>query len=187
MHRCTLFDSPPDEGAAPTEHHRVRPGPTGREIMQTVGVEIERKFLVTSDAWRIGAEPSRIRQAYLVRDPSRSVRIRDEDGRITLTIKGPGTGAAGMTRDEFEYQIPSGDADGLFALCEPGLIDKTRHRVVVGGRTWEVDEFHGRLAPLVVAEVELDDEGADVALPDWAGREVTGDPAYSNGALSRRA
>ena len=83
--------------------------------------------------------------------------------------------------------MPAGDADGLFALCEPGTIDKTRHRVEVAGRTWEVDEFHGRLAPLVVAEIELDDPDADVVLPSWVGREVTDDPAYTNGALSRRA
>jgi CYTH domain-containing protein len=152
-----------------------------------VGVEIERKFLVVGDAWRDGAVASRIRQAYLVRGPGRSVRIRDEDGRITLTIKGPGSGLDGMTRDEFEYELPAADADGIFALCEPGTIDKTRHRIDVAGRTWEVDEFHGSLAPLVVAEVELDDPAATVVLPPWAGQEVTGDPSYSNGALSRRA
>lgn len=152
-----------------------------------MGREIERKFLVTGEAWRDGAVSSRIRQAYLVRSPDRSVRIRDEDGRITLTIKGPGTGPGGLDRPEFEYELPADDADGLFALCEPGMIDKTRHRIDVAGRTWEVDEFHGRLAPLVVAEVELDAVDDEVVLPDWADREVTGDPSYSNGALSRRA
>ncbi len=151
-----------------------------------MGIEIERKFLVVGDAWRDGAVPSRIRQAYLVRGPGRSVRIRDEDGRITLTIKGPGGGPSGMARNEFEYELPADDADGIFALCEPGIIDKTRHRIDVAGRTWEVDEFHGALAPLVVAEVELDDIAAAVVLPDWAGSEVTGDSAYSNAALSRR-
>lgn len=151
-----------------------------------MGVEIERKFLVVGESWRLGAVPSRIRQAYLVRDRSRSVRIRDEDGRVTLTIKGPGTGVAGMTRDEFEYELPAADADGIFALCEPGTIDKTRHRIDVAGRTWEVDEFHGSLAPLVVAEVELDAADAEVVLPDWAGQEVTGDPNYSNAVLSTR-
>ncbi|CAB4549736.1 unannotated protein [freshwater metagenome] len=155
--------------------------------MVVMAVEIERKFLVVGDDWRDGAVPSRIRQAYLVRDPGRSVRVRDEDGRITLTIKGPGTDPQGRSRSEYEYELPAADADGLFALCEPGMIDKTRHRVDVAGRTWEVDEFHGRLAPLVLAEVELDDADADVVLPHWAGREVTGEPAYTNGALSRRA
>jgi len=152
-----------------------------------MGVEIERKFLVVGESWRDGALASRIRQAYLVRDPARSVRIRDEDGRVTLTIKGPGTGAGGMTRDEFEYELPADDAEGIFALCEAGTIDKTRHRIDVAGRTWEVDEFHGSLAPLVVAEVELDAADAEVVLPEWAGHEVTGDSSYSNGALSRRA
>ncbi len=155
--------------------------------MVGMGIEIERKFLVVGDAWREGATPSRIRQAYLVRGPGRSVRIRDEDGRITLTIKGPGSGPHGMARDEFEYEVPAGDAEGIFALCERGTIDKTRHRVLVAGRTWEVDEFHGTLAPLVVAEVEIDDIAADVELPAWAGQEVTGNPAFSNGALSMRA
>ncbi len=152
-----------------------------------MGVEIERKFLVVGETWREGAVPSRIRQGYLVRGPERSVRVRDEDGRITLTIKGPGNGPNRMARAEFEYEVPADDAAGLFALCEPGTVDKTRHRLDVAGRTWEVDEFHGRLAPLVVAEVELDDPDADVVLPPWAGAEVTGDPAYSNAALSRRA
>ena len=130
---------------------------------------------------------SRIRQAYLVREAGRSVRVRDEDGRITLTIKGPGTGPNAIDRAEFEYELPAEDADGLFELCEPGMIDKTRHRVEVAGRTWEVDEFHGALAPLVVAEIELDAADDEVELPAWVDREVTGDPAYSNGALSRRA
>ena len=152
-----------------------------------MGVEIERKFLVEGEAWRAGARASRIRQAYLVRAAGRSVRVRDEDGRVTLTIKGPSDDGAPRRRAEYESEVPAGDADGLFALCEPGTIDKTRHRVEVAGRTWEVDEFHGRLAPLVVAEIELDDPDADVVLPSWVGREVTDDPAYTNGALSRRA
>jgi adenylate cyclase len=151
-----------------------------------MGIEIERKFLVVGEAWRVGAVPSRIRQGYLVRGPGRSVRVRDEDGRITLTVKGPAIGPNRTARAEFEYEVPAADAEGLFALCEPGTIDKTRHRVDVAGRTWEVDEFHGALAPLVVAEVELDDPDATVVLPAWAGVEVTGDPAYSNAALSRR-
>ncbi|MFN8022946.1 MAG: CYTH domain-containing protein [Acidimicrobiales bacterium] len=155
-----------------------------------MGVEIERKFLVEGDGWRTGARASRIRQAYLVRAAGRSVRVRDEDGRITLTIKGPGDDGDPRRRAEFEYELPAADADGLFALCEPGTIDKTRHRVDVAGRTWEVDEFHGRLAPLVVAEIELGDgesPDAEVVLPPWVGREVTDDPSYTNGALSRRA
>lgn len=151
-----------------------------------MGIEIERKFLVVGDGWREGAVASRIRQAYLVRCAGRSVRVRDEEGRVTLTIKGPADDPHGMRRAEFEYEVPASDADGLFALCEPGTIDKTRHRVHVAGRTWEVDEFHGVLAPLVVAEVELDDAEAEVELPSWIGAEVTGDPAYTNGALSRQ-
>lgn len=151
-----------------------------------MGREIERKFLVEDESWRDGAVPSRIRQAYLVRERGRSVRVRDEDGRITLTIKGPGTGTDSADRAEFEYELPADDADGLFELCEPGMIDKTRHRVAFGGHTWEVDEFHGPLAPLVVAEIELDAIDEDFPRPPWVGQEVTADPAYTNAALSRR-
>ncbi len=151
-----------------------------------MGREIERKFLVEGESWRDGAVPSRIRQAYLVRERGRSVRVRDEDGRITLTIKGPGTGTDGADRAEFEYELPADDADGLFELCEPGMIDKTRHRLDVEGHTWEIDEFHGPLAPLVVAEIELDAIDEDFVRPPWIAREVTSDPSYTNAALSRR-
>ncbi len=147
-----------------------------------MGVEIERKFLVRDDSWRVGATGTRIRQAYLVRDSLRSVRIRDQDGTVTLTIKGPG----GRVRDEFEYIIAAADADGLFALCEPGSIHKTRHRIAFGGHIWEVDEFHAALEGLVIAEVELGSTDEAVTLPSWVGTEVTGDLAYTNAALSLR-
>jgi adenylate cyclase len=147
-----------------------------------MAIEIERKFLVQSDGWRGLGVAARIRQAYLVRSKERSVRVRDEDGVITLTIKGPD----GATRQEFEYAVPQHDADGLFALCEPGGIDKTRHRIVIGPHTWEVDVFHGALEGLVVAEVELSAEGETIALPTWVGEEVTGRAEYTNAALSKR-
>lgn len=144
--------------------------------------EIERKFLVANEAWRmLPARSSRIRQAYLCRSKERSVRIREDAGVITLTIKG----ADGPVRQEFEYSVPASDAQGLFALCEPGSIDKTRHRIDIAGHTWEVDEFHGRHTGLVVAEIELPSIDISVQLPAWVGREVTGDPAYTNAALSR--
>jgi adenylate cyclase len=151
-----------------------------------MAIEIERKFLVLGDSWRAlahtsGARSSRIRQAYFCRDQRRSVRVRDDAGTITITIKG----ADGPARQEFEYTVPEADADGLFALCEPGSIDKTRHRVQFGGRLWEIDEFHGPHQGLIVAEVELEQVDAAVTLPDWVGREVTGEAGYTNAALSR--
>jgi adenylate cyclase len=148
-----------------------------------VATEIERKFLVRGDGWRGLGVAARIRQAYLVRSKERSVRVRDEDGVITLTIKGPD----GATRQEFEYTLPKHDADGLFSLCEPGCIDKTRHRIAVGIHTWEVDVFQGALEGLVVAEVELRTEAEAITLPDWVGEEVTGRAEYTNAALSKRA
>jgi adenylate cyclase len=147
-----------------------------------VAIEIERKFLVKGDGWRGLGTAARIRQAYLARSKERSVRVRDENGVITLTIKGPD----GATRQEFEYTLPQHDADGLFALCELGCIDKTRHRIVAGAHTWEVDVFHGALDGLVVAEVELRAEGEAIDLPAWVGEEVTGRAEYTNAALSKR-
>lgn len=149
-----------------------------------MGVEIERKFLVTGEGWRQAAtgRGTRLRQAYLVRSEARTVRVREQAGVVTLTIKGPG----GLVRPEFEYVVPTADADGLFALCERGRIDKTRHLVHHARRTWEVDEFHGVLAGLVLAEVELEHADAHVELPAWVGAEVTDDPEYTNAALSRR-
>jgi adenylate cyclase len=146
-----------------------------------VGVEIERKFLVAGDGWRTGDPGVPIRQAYLVRDGGRSVRVRRAGERAMLTIKGPG----GLSRAEFEYEIPPADADALMELAEPGFIDKTRYRVPFAGHVWEIDVFHGDHAGLIIAEVELPSVDTTVALPDWVGAEVTGDPTYSNAALSR--
>lgn len=144
-----------------------------------MGIEIERKFLVRGDDWRQG-RPSAIRQGYLCRDGV-TVRVRREDDRGVLTLKGP---SVGLTRTEFEYAIPIDDAEELLALCVDPPIEKTRHRLVHAGRTWEVDEFHGANAGLVVAEVELESEEAVVELPDWVDREVSADPRYRNSYLA---
>lgn len=147
-----------------------------------MGLEIERKFLVDGDGWRAEAtEATVIRQGYLVRGEARTVRVRRRGDAAYLTIKGPGDRA----RQEFEYEIPAADADELLALCEPGVIDKVRHLVPFRGRVWEVDVFGGRHEGLVLAEVELDDAGSDVDVPEWVGREVTGEPGWSNAELSR--
>ena len=142
--------------------------------------EIERKFRVTGTAWRT-ASGQRICQGYLNRDQHRTVRVRVAGAQAFLTIKGVTTGA---TRAEFEYAIPLADAEALLALCDGPLIDKVRHRVEHGGLLWEIDEFLGDNAGLVVAEVELASEDQPVALPPWVTEEVTTDSRYFNSSLA---
>lgn len=148
-----------------------------------MGTEIERKYLVRGDAWRAGARGTRLRQGYLSSDPARTVRVRSAGAAAWLTIKGP---PAGRVRAEFEYPIPVADATILLdTLCERPLIDKVRHVVVHAGHTWEIDEFQGENAGLVIAEVELDHAEEPVELPPWVGAEVTDDPRYQNANLVR--
>jgi len=147
--------------------------------------EIERKFLVAGDGWRPGARGVPYRQGYLGAGANASctVRARVAGQRAFLTVKGR---ASGGVRDEYEYPIPVADAkEMLERLCVGGRVEKLRHRVPFAGRTWEVDEFTGENAPLVVAEVELDRIDAEVSLPPWVGLEVTDDPRYTNAALAR--
>jgi CYTH domain-containing protein len=142
--------------------------------------EIERKFLVRGDHWRDSvSERLILRQGYIASMADRSVRIRlTNDTKATLTIK---IGKA-MTRDEFEYEIPVDDAEELLETAI--VIEKTRHKVQFKGFTWEVDVFRGAHRGLVIAEVEMDDESDNPELPDWIGREVTGEYRYSNQALA---
>ncbi len=142
--------------------------------------EIERKFLVESEAWRTGTAGENIAQGYLSSVPQRTVRVRIKSEKGYLTIKGPTTG---LTRAEFEYEIPTDDARHLLTLCERPPIEKTRHRVEHAGRVWEIDEFHGENEGLIVAEVEVESEDAMVALPPWVGEEVSHDPRYYNSNL----
>ena len=148
-----------------------------------MGIEIERKFLVEGDAWRVGASPSRIVQGFLSRDPERIGRVRLRDGEAFLTIKGKGSGLA---RVEVEVAIPAEEARQLLPLCLPPLIEKTRHLVTWAGHLWEIDEFYGDNAGLVVAEVELATEDEIFERPPWLGQEVSEDFRYSNAALSER-
>ena len=148
-----------------------------------MGTEIERKFLVGSDAWRAGAtESSVIRQGYLASEGGNTVRIRLDGRQGWLTVKGP---SEGFRRAEFEYRVPLEDAEALLGLCANRIVEKTRHRIPVGPHIWEVDEFTGRNAGLTVAEVELGSESESVSIPDWIGREVTGDRRFDNARLSR--
>lgn len=144
-------------------------------------LEIERKFLVTSQAWRQGAQSRRLVQGYLSRDPERTVRVRIDGEKAALTIKGK---SAGATRAEFEYEIPLGDAELLLPLCLSPLIDKVRHIVMHEGHRWEIDEFSGDNAPLIVAELELSSEDEAFARPEWLGAEVTDDARYFNSQLA---
>lgn len=145
--------------------------------------EIERKFLVNGDGWRPGALGVPYRQGYLAAGDGITVRARVAGGRAWLTIKGP---AAAGARDEYEYPIPVADAlEMLDRLSVGGQVEKVRHRVPFAGHTWEVDEFQGENAPLVVAEVELERIDEEITLPPWIGLEVTYDPRYTNAALAR--
>ncbi len=146
--------------------------------------EIERKFLVTSDRWRSLAQGIDYLQGYLSTVPDRTVRARIAGETGYLTIKGP---TVGISRLEFEYEIPLDDAKQLLdELCEQPIIEKHRYKISFGGLVWEVDEFHGVNEGLVVAEVELESADQAIDLPDWVGEEVSGDPRYFNAALVRR-
>jgi len=148
-----------------------------------MGVEIERKFLVSSDAWRTLGEPVLLRQGYLCADPERTVRVRIEGEQGVLTIKSKSEGAS---RGEWEYPIPLAEAEELLdRLCERPLVEKYRRRIDFKGFTWEVDEFLGENAGLVVAEIELPAEDTAFDLPDWIGQEVTGERRYYNSSLIR--
>lgn len=145
--------------------------------------EIERKFRVTRSLW--SPDPSqgvRYRQGYLSSDKSRVVRVRVAGDQGFLTVKGPTTG---VTRSEYEYPIPREDADAMLdSLCIRPLVEKTRYRLLVGRTRWEVDDFAGENAGLVVAEVELPAADAPYDAPAWLGREVSDDPRYFNSNLA---
>lgn len=145
-----------------------------------MGIEIERKFLVTGDGWRT-SDPTLYSQGYLSRDRSRTVRVRVAGEAGFLTIKGPTNGTA---RAEFEYQIPLSDAIEMMTLCDGPIVTKYRHRVQHEGMVWEVDEFTGDNDGLIVAEIELSSEGQAFGRPDWLGIEVTNDSRYFNSQLA---
>lgn len=148
-----------------------------------MGQEIERKFLVTGDGWREGAEGALYRQGYLAKDAERTVRVRIAGDQAYLTIKGRTTGTS---RAEYEYEIPLKDAEELLRMCDGPLVEKTRHKVKHAGHTWEVDVFHGDNDGLIMAEVELESEDDEVEMPEWAGKEVSDDARYYNSSLSKK-
>lgn len=143
--------------------------------------EIERKFLLEGDGWRRLAEGKLYRQGYLSSVKERTVRVRTVGQKGFLTIKGITVGA---TRVEYEYEIPLEDCNAMLDdLAEKPIIEKKRYVVAFGGLNWEIDEFFGENAGLVVAEVELGSEDQAFDKPSWVGEEVTGDPRYFNSNL----
>jgi len=156
-----------------------------------MAVEIERKFLVAGDAWRAEVSGARkIRQAYLSKNGKASVRVRvvnESSARLTVKAAPDGKGPA-LSRAEFEYAIPVEEALAMLELRSGRIVEKTRHLVPAqNGRTWEVDVFGGAHEGLVIAEIELGTADERIELPEWLGREVTGDPAYSNAVLARES
>jgi adenylate cyclase len=147
--------------------------------------EIERKFLVRGEAWRAHVTHAvAIRQAYLALEAKSSIRVRIRGNEsATLTIKSRG---AALKRLELEYPVPVLDAERMLVLRHGAVIEKTRHLVPHGTLTWEVDVFEGDNEGLVIAEIELREEAQHVALPPWAGAEITGRPQYYNSALAQR-
>ena len=143
-----------------------------------MATEIEKKFLVAGEI--PAGEDSEIAQAYLSLTPERTVRVRIRSGKATLTIKGRPTG---ISRPEFEYEIPFDDARQLLELAVGAPVEKTRRCIPAGDFTWEVDTFHGANEGLVVAEIELQSERDHFERPDWLGDEVTDDPRYLNSNL----
>ena len=146
--------------------------------------EIERKFLVKGDAWRALAKGTTYRQGYLNSAKERTVRVRTAEDKAFLTIKGLTLGA---TRAEYEYAIPFDEGKAMLdALAEKPLIEKKRYKIPAGDLTWEIDEFLGDNAGLILAEVELKSEDQAFDRPAWLGDEVTGDTRYYNAKLIKK-
>ena len=150
-----------------------------------MSVEIERKFLVADPSWREGADDGvLIRQSYIASNGHASVRVRIKGDRdATLTIKLPGSG---LSRLEFEYDIPLDEAEALMRVRQGAIVEKTRYRVVAAGMVWEIDIFSGENDGLMIAEIELEREDQPFVRPDWLGDEVTGDERYHNSRLAQR-
>ena len=145
--------------------------------------EIERKFLVNKQKWEKSNKGTAhlYRQGYILTDPGKTIRIRLADGKGFITIKGRSTGAS---RPEYEYTIPENDASELLDQFCSAVISKTRYKVRIGGKQWEVDEFSGDNQGLITAEIELSSEDEIFELPEWVEREITGDARYYNSNLS---
>lgn len=146
--------------------------------------EIERKFLVKGEFRNLATAQIPIKQGYLCSDPERTVRVRLKGDNGYLTVKGK-SDASGLSRYEWEKEIPADEAKDLLKICQPGIIDKTRYLVKYGQHTFEIDEFYGENEGLVIAEVELESENEKIEKPDWLGEEVTGNIRYFNSMLKK--
>ena len=149
-----------------------------------MGVEIERKFLVDNEQWDKAAKSEGVRyqQGYMVNDERRTIRVRLSDKTGYINLKGP---AQGISRPEFEYEIPLQDGMELMRDFTVSQVEKTRFCVDYAGKTWEVDVFHGDNTGLITAEIELDAENEQFDLPPWIVKEVSDDNRYSNASLSK--
>jgi len=148
-----------------------------------MGVEIERKFLVKSSAWKKNARYSRYRQGYIFSEKKGILRVRIVNDKGYLTIK---SAPVGLKRQEYEYEIPLNDASEMLnSLCENYIIEKRRYKVAYGDHLWEIDEFEGLNEGLLLAEIELKDEAESFQKPFWVGKEVTNDRRYHNSYLSK--
>lgn len=149
--------------------------------------EIERKFLVLNEDFKSFATIKKdIAQGYLNTNPNRTVRVRIANDKAFLTVKGK-SNDTGMTRFEWEKEIPVNEAQSLLLLCEKGVIEKTRFEIPVGNHVFEVDEFYGENQGLVIAEIELSDENEPFEKPSWLGKEVTNDERFYNAYLSKNS
>lgn len=150
-----------------------------------MAIEIERKFIVTNDSYKaLAFQSDRIAQGYICREGGNSARVRVRGNKGYITIKGPSLDG-GLSRFEWEKEIPPAEALELLKLCNGGIIDKTRHLVKCGAHTFEVDEFFGDNEGLVIAEVELSNADEEFEKPEFIGKEVTGDKRYYNSSLTR--
>jgi CYTH domain-containing protein len=152
-----------------------------------MALEIERKFLLANDDWkREVIKSERLRDGLIGRFELGKVRVRLSEGNAWLTIKGP---SDGITRPEFEYEIPRADAEQMLrTLCQGDpILEKVRHTVPFGGLDWTIDVYMGPLSGVVLAEVELEYPDQRPQLPPWVGEEVTNDPRFEKGNLARRA
>lgn len=146
-----------------------------------MAIEIERKFLLNSDAWRNNAQGTAYKQGYILNSTGTTVRVRVAGTKGILTIKGRGEN---LVRPEYEYEIPLNDAEEmLVTLCAKPLIEKTRFHVLFANHVWDIDVFHGDNAGLTLAEIELSEPDEVFEKPDWLGQEVTGNERFFNAYL----
>lgn len=146
--------------------------------------EIERKFLVTDNSYLSMAQSSmRISQGYLSYNPDATVRVRVMDSKAFITVKSRNHGEV---RNEWEYEVPVSDAYDIISACNVKCLEKTRYIIPFDGHRWEVDQFHGYLSGLVVAEIELSRVDEPFSRPPFIGEEVTHDSAYYNSSLLKR-